>query len=275
MANDVRGAARLRRAARFGAFSVFVWLAGCTVPVAAGLDENDANQAVVALERYGIASEKERDPEKEAAYRVLVARDDAASAVGLLAQENLPPRTTPGVLAALGQGSMVPSRVAEQAKLVTGTSGELERSLLSLDGVVSARVHLAVPPRDPLALGADPPPTTASVLLRHRGSAPPIAPGDVQRLVAGAVAGLAPEHVSVVLSLAPPLARPKERELARVGPLTLARSSVTPLRLIIGAAVLLNVVLLGVVLALWTRMRRTESSITTPKTPLPAAKTRA
>ena len=275
MAKHVRGAARLRRAARFGAFFGALWLTGCTAPVAAGLDENDANQTVVALERYGIASEKERDPEKESAYRVLVARDDAASAVGLLAQENLPPRATPGVLAALGQGSMVPSRLAEQAKLVTGTSGELERSLLSLDGVVSARVHLAVPPRDPLALGADPLPTTASVLLRHRGSAPPIAPGDVQRLVAGAVAGLAPEHVSVVLSLAPPLARPKERELARVGPLTLARSSVTPLRLIIGAAVLLNVLLLGVVLALWTRMRRSENLLSTPKTPLPAAKTRA
>lgn len=271
MAKHVRGAARPGRAARFGACSAWVLLCGCSVPVAAGLDENDANQAVVALERYGIASEKERDPEKEAAYRVLVSRDDASPAVGLLAQENLPPRATPGVLAALGQGSMVPSRLSEQAKLVTGTSGELERSLLSLDGVVSARVHLAVPPRDPLALGAVSPPTTASVLLRHRGSAPPIAAGDVQRLVAGAVAGLAPEQVSVVLSLAPPLARPKERELARVGPLTLARSSVTPLRLIIGAAVLLNVVLLGVVLALWTRMRRSEGRLATP---VPAGKTR-
>jgi type III secretion protein J len=271
MTNDARGA-RPSQVARFASFLAVAALGGCSVPVAAGLDENDANQAVVALERYGIASEKERDPEKEAAYRVLVARDDASSAVGLLAQENLPPRATPGVLAALGQGSMVPSRLSEQAKLVTGTSGELERSLLSLDGVVSARVHLAVPPRDPLAIGQSPAPATASVLLRHRGATPPIAAGDVQRLVAGAVAGLAPEQVSVVLSLAPPLARPKERELSRVGPLTLARSSVNPLRVIIGAAVVLNIVLLGVVLVLWTRMRRTESLV--GKTPVPAAKTR-
>jgi type III secretion protein J len=169
---------------------------------------------------------------------------------------------------------MVPSRLSEQAKLVTGTSGELERSLLSLDGVVSARVHLAVPPRDPLALGENPAPPSASVLLRHRGATPPIAAGDVQRLVAGAVPGLAPEHVSVVLSLAPPLGRPKERELSRVGPLTLARSSVNPLRWIIGAAVALNILLLAVVLALWTRMRRTESLATGTKTPAPAGKTR-
>ncbi len=275
MNSNVRGAARPGRAARAGAFLALstLWaLVGCSVPVAAGLDENDANEAVVALERYGIAAEKERDPEKEAAYRVLVARDDASSAVGLLAQENLPPRATPGVLAALGQGSMVPSRLSEQAKLVTGTSGELERSLLSLDGVVSARVHLAVPPRDPLALGENPASATASVLLRHRGAAPPIAAGDVQRLVAGAVPGLAPEQVSVVMSLAPPLGRPKERELSRVGPLTLARSSVTPLRWIIGAAVALNIVLLGAVLALWTRMRRSEHLAT--KTPAPAGRPR-
>ena len=58
MSNDARGA-RPSQVARFGAFLALSALAGCSVPVAAGLDENDANQAVVALERYGIASEKE------------------------------------------------------------------------------------------------------------------------------------------------------------------------------------------------------------------------
>ncbi len=271
MRRGVTGATRDGRAALTLALSCL--LAACSVPVAAGLDEGDANEAVVALERGGIVAEKERDPETEAAYRVLVARDDASSAVGLLAEENLPRRATPGVLSALGQGSMVPSRLSEQAKLVTGTSGELERSLLSLDGVVSARVHLAVPARDPLALGDGTVPTTASVLLRHRGAAPPIATGDVQRLVAGAVAGLEPQQVSVVLSLAPALARPKERDLARVGPLTLTRSSVTPLRLLIGGGVLLNLVLLGVVLLLWTRMRRTELALADAKVSPNSAKT--
>src|SRR3954452_10563866 len=141
-------------------------LAGCSAPVVAGLDEGDASLAVVALEQSGVSSEKERDPDKEGAFRVLVARDDASAALAVLAEEGLPPRQAPGVLDALGKGSMVPSRLSEQARLVTGTSDELERTLRGLDGVLSARVHLGVPARDALALEETCPPSTASVFIR-------------------------------------------------------------------------------------------------------------
>src|SRR5262245_12868207 len=63
-----------------------VVLSACSVPISAGLDEADASQAVVALEKSGIAAEKDKDPDRESAYRVLVSRDDAASALGVLAQ---------------------------------------------------------------------------------------------------------------------------------------------------------------------------------------------
>jgi type III secretion protein J len=243
----------------------------CNVPVVAGLDEADASQVVVALEQSGVASEKDRDPDKEGAYRVVVARDDASAALGVLAEEGLPARQAAGVLEALGKGSLVPSRAAEHARVVTGTSDELERSLRGLDGVLSVRVHLGVPPRDPLAIDEKPLPATASVLIRHRGSAPPLAQGEVQRLVAGAVPGLAPEHVSVVLLPAPPRTRPAERQLARLGPLTVARGSLPALRVVVGVAVLLNAALLACVLLLWTRLRRAEQRL--PEAP-PAEPTR-
>jgi type III secretion protein J len=234
---------------------------GCTAPVVAGLDEGDASQAVVALEQAGIGAEKERDPDKEGAFRVVVARDDASTALTVLAEEGLPPRQAPGVLEALGRGSMVPSRMAEQARLVTGTSDELERSLRGLDGVLSARVHLGVPTHDPLALDEQAPPATASVLIRHRGATPPVVAVDVQRLVSGAVPGLHAEQVTVVMLPAPPRARPTEHQLARVGPLTVTRSSLLGLRALIGVAVLVNAALLACVLALWARLRRTESTL--------------
>src|SRR5687768_13093905 len=78
----------------------------CNVPVVAGLDEADASQVVVALEQSGVASEKDRDPDKEGAYRVVVARDDASAALAVLAEEGLPARQAPGVLEALGKGSL-------------------------------------------------------------------------------------------------------------------------------------------------------------------------
>jgi type III secretion protein J len=233
----------------------------CSVPIAAGLDEGDASQAVVALEKSGIAAEKEKDPDHENAYRVLVSRDDAAGALGVLGQEGLPPRDAPGVLEALGRGSMVPSRLAEQAKLVAGTSGELERTLRAVDGVVSARVHLAVPPKDPLSYDEKAPGASASVLVRHRGAAPPITLAEIQRLVAGAVPGLDPSEVSVVMTPAPPRARLAERELARFGPLTLTRTSMTPLRIALGVVLLVNAILLGCLLALWSRLRKLEAEL--------------
>lgn len=233
----------------------------CSVPVAGQLDEGEATEAVVALEKAGVAAEKERDPEHEGSYRVVVSRDDAATALRVLAAEGLPPEAAPGVLDALGKGSLVPSRLAEHVKVVAGTSGELERSLRALDGVVSARVHLAVPPRDPLVLGEQAPPATASVLIRHQGPTPPLAAYDVQRLVAGAVPGLDPKNVSIVMAVAPAPGRSPARELSRLGPLTVTRSSMTPLRGMIAVAVLLNVVLLGCLALLWTRLRRTEGAL--------------
>ena len=234
---------------------------GCAVPVAAGLDETGANRVVVALEDNGVVAQKEPDPAVEGRWRVRVAGDDASAAVAVLMRESLPHPEAPGVLDALGKGSIVPSRTAEQAKLTLGTAGELERSLRALDGVLSARVHLAVPPPDPLNSDKKPRLPTASVLIRHRGATPPIGASDVQRLVAGAVPGLEQNHVVVVATPVPAPARPPERELARFGPITVTRSSMLSLRLIVGAAVLLNVILIGLVLTLWSRVRRTQGAL--------------
>jgi len=234
-------------------------LVGCSVPIAAGLDESDANHAVVALEKSGVAAERERDPDSEGHWRISVARDDASSAAAILSSESLPPAASPGLLETLGQGSIVPSRSSEQAKFVAGTSGELERTLRSLDGVVSVRVHLAIPVADALTPDAAPVPASASVLLRHRGAAPPIAINDIQRLVAGAVPGLAPAQVSVVAAPVPLPPRLAERELARFGPVTVTRASVFPLRSIVGGALCLNLGLLAALFVVWTRARKAES----------------
>lgn len=233
---------------------------GCTSVVASDLPEAEANRALVTLEEHGLSADKERDPETEGRFRVSVARDDAAAAAGVLSRAALPSRENPGVLESLGAGSMVPSRLAEHARLLSGISGELERSLQAVDGVVSARVHLAAPERSPLDDEAPTRPS-ASVLIRHQGAAPPLAVSDVQRLVAGAVPGLSPADVSVVSSPAPASARPAERELRRVGPITVTRASLSPLRFVAAGAVLLNLALLGAVLVLWSRVRRTEDAL--------------
>jgi type III secretion protein J len=240
------------------ALGCLLW--GCSVPIAANLDEGDANRVVLALEAEGMAAQKERDPDGEGRWRVTVTRDDASAAVAVLGAESLPPPNTPGLLEAVGKGSIVPSRASEHAKVVVGTAGELERTLRSVDGVLSARVHLAIPLGDPLGPAEQKTEPTASVLLRHRGAAPPIGPGDVQRLVAGAVPGLDPKLVSVVTTPIPPPPRPLDRELVRFGPLTLTRSSMFALRIIVGGTVLLGLGMIGLLGVVWSRLKKCQQS---------------
>jgi len=254
----------MRRAVRAGCgvalVVVAVFVGGCSAPIAADLDEREANEAVVALEASGVAATKEPDPAHEARWRVTVPRREAAPAVAALQARGLPRPAAPGVLDALGAGSIVPSRAAEHARLVAGTSGELERSLLGIDGVLSVRVHLAVPPRDVLSLDPQPVEPSASVLLRYRGATPPVGVADVQRLVAGAVPGLGPQRVSVVTAPVPS-APAAAAGLARLGPITVTRASLGPLRWIGAGALGAQLVLLLSAIAIWLKLRRSQRTL--------------
>jgi type III secretion protein J len=227
------------------------------VPLVEGLDENAATEVVVALADARIGAAKERDPNSENRYRVAVSNDDVATALVALDAAGLPNRGGVGVLEALGEGALVPSRSAERARLLVGTAGELEQSLRDVSGVLSARVHLAVPERDPLE-SAEPTPPSAAILVRHSGATPPISADDIRRLVAGAVAGLRPEAVAVVLSPVALTQQDDAQRLTRMGPLSVSRSSVAPLRwsLVVVAAV--NVALALGLLLVWTRLRRAQ-----------------
>lgn len=230
----------------------------CSVPVANDLDEASANKVVAALGRNGVAAEKQRDAESEGRFSVDVGRGDASFALSVMAREELPPRSPPGLSEAMGQGSFIPSRADEQTKLLVGTAGDLERSLLSVDGVIAARVHLAMPRVDSFDSDRGSAAPSASVLLKHGGSVPPLSALEIQRLVAGAVPGLEPAQVTVVTrAVAAPVAR-TGTELVRLGPLTTTRSSLPYLRWMIACVATLNVCMVALLSTLWLRVRRSE-----------------
>jgi type III secretory pathway lipoprotein EscJ len=157
---------------------------------------------------------------------------------------------------------------AEEASVAAPELAPSERSLESVAGVLSARVHLAVARRDPLAGAAELAKPTASVLLTYRGSAPPISEQDVRRLVAGAVQEMTPESVSVVQAHAE-LDRSGDDALARFGPFTTSASALPKLRLLLGGAAALNIVLVAAVLALWSRHRGVRRSLPTARGDVP------
>ncbi|HEY8074034.1 MAG TPA: hypothetical protein VIF62_07995 [Labilithrix sp.] len=228
-------------------------LSGCAVPVAAGLDEGEANRVVVALDGAGIDAQKEADPTTEGKFRVNVPRDDAARALATMADEQLPRQRARGVLDTADRGQLVPSQAAEHAQIVAGLAGDLERTIADAPGVLSAHVHLNVPTRDPLREGS-PPKATASVLVEHRGATPPIAPESIQRLVAGGAPGLAPADVTVVFVPHPAHAPTGRSELGHVGPIAVARSSVAMLKGALAALVVLVLAFAGLTLGLYSRL---------------------
>jgi len=248
-----------------------VWVLGCAVPVAADLDEPQANQVVLALSHGGIAAEKQTDSRSDDRWQVEVARGDAPGALAVLAEQGLPSPPAPGVLDALGPSSLVPSRTREHARVVAGTAAEIEQTLRRVDGVVTAHVHLAVPLADAWATPSDATSPTAAVLLRYRGSSSPLDEPQIRRLVAGAVTDLDPERVAVVSSPVVETAPAAAPQLVRVGPLAVARSSLSTLQLLLGIAFGLNVLLTGLVLALWARLRRGQPGPEPPRAMAPAS----
>lgn len=229
----------------------------CSVPVAGALEDGEANLVVVALEKASVDATKEPDPAAEGRWRVEVLRDDVPRALAVMRDEELPRVTPPGVLDALGKGSLVPSEAAEHAQLVAGIAGDLERSLQGIDGVLIARVHLNVPSPSPLRLQDTAPPRgSASVLLEHRGSTPPISADSVQRLVAGGVAGLLPTDVAVVMVSRSAPAAAGGGDLGHVGPIAVARTSLRSLQIALVALVALVAVLAAATLVLYARLAR-------------------
>jgi type III secretion protein J len=167
-----------------------------------GLDERQANEVLVALDEGGITAGKRREDGSEGAWLVEVGAGDAGPSRRILSERELPRARTPGFGEVFGAGGMVPTPVEEHARYLHALSGELSRSIDSLDGVVESRVHLGLPQDDPLRPGGPRTPR-AAVLLKCRpascAAVRSLEPG-IRSLVAGAADGLAAETVSVLVA---------------------------------------------------------------------------
>jgi type III secretion protein J len=218
------------------------------------LDELSANRVAVALEQGGVAVAKENDAQNDGKWLISVQRADASFALGVLSREGLPTRERPGVAESVTQNSLVPSMQSEQARLLAALAGDLERTIATIDGVASARVHLATPANNPLFDSSDNVATSASVLIRHHGNELRVPLDAIRRLVAGAVSNLAADHVVVVTTQvsAEPMS---QRKMAAFGPFAVARESLAGLRLVAGGFVALNLSMLLLVVFFWQKAR--------------------
>ncbi len=202
------------------------------------LDEPQANQVLVALGEAGLPARVQQEGSEDGSFAVAVRPSDAAAARSLLSARDLPRTRSPGFSELFGSPGLVPTPLEEHARYLHALSGELARTLEALDGVVGARVHLALPVPDPLRPDARGPPR-ASVLLKCRPDARARLEGQadgLRRIVAGAADGLDSASVAVLLTeaAASPIARAPAPRVSR----TWLAASALALAAVLGAGAL-------------------------------------
>jgi type III secretion protein J len=104
----------------------------------------------------------------------------------------------------------VSTPLEERARLLYALSQELSRTISAIDGVVVARVHLAIPERQPLS--EEKPLSSASVFIKHKpGSQIVNKAASIKALVVNSVEGLPYENVTVTFFVSEPPALRSEQ----------------------------------------------------------------
>jgi type III secretion protein J len=239
----------LKRIALLGLAAALV-LVGCQSDVLHGLSEQETNHIVAVLQEQGIMATKEPDGAEEGTWKIVVPRRDVPKVWSVLQQYRLPSSPGRRFQDVFGKNKLVVDPIEEKALFLEALQGELGHTLESITGIVSARVHVAIPETD--LSGEKTSEAKASVMLEYHpdtSGGPPVRESEVQRLVASGVTDLKPENVAVVMR--PILIQRSQQayDFVAFGPLVVAAPSVVTLKILTGGVVLV-VVALGVILYL-------------------------
>lgn len=154
----------------------------------------DTSEIISVLEAEGIPYRLQ-----ETSGQVLVEDGRVAEVRMLLAAKGVKAKLPTGLETLQTDSALGTSQFMETARYRHGLEGELARTIISLNAVNNARVHLAIP-RQTLFVRQNTEKTTASVMVELKPGED-LKPEQVEaivNLVSGSVTGMTAEHVSVV-----------------------------------------------------------------------------
>lgn len=176
--------------------SLLLLLSGCKVEMYSGLSEDQANQMLSTLLRRGIEAEKQAAGKN--GYTLLVDDDQLVRALQVLKENSLPREAFKNLGEVFAGDGMISSTSEVQARMSYALSQELADTLSRIDGVLTARVHVVLGVNDKVNNITIAP--SAAVFLRHTLDSPVVnLVPEIRELVAGAVASLKYDNVSVML----------------------------------------------------------------------------
>ncbi len=123
-------------------FAVFFALAGCSEELYANLDEREINAMIAALARYNIRAEKIALKD---GYSISVSSRYFADSINILSAAGYPQRKYVSLNELFGKSGLIPTPFEEHVRYIYGLSEELARTVSLFDGVIEARVHIALP----------------------------------------------------------------------------------------------------------------------------------
>lgn len=186
---------RLRRAALAAPLALLL-LAGCgQQELYSQLTERQANEMVAVLMNAGIRAEKLA---QDGRFSVHTAGSDFPNAVRVLNAQGYPRESFDTMGQVFKREGFVSTPLEERARLLHAMSQEIANTIANIDGVVTARVHLALPERNPLV--DKPQPASASVFIKHRPDRDLSGQTtQIKALVINSIEGLSYDNVTVAL----------------------------------------------------------------------------
>ncbi len=160
-------------------------------PLYTGMSLEDSQAIVTELEAQNVPFELRGDGDT-----IMVPRDQITTLRMSLASSGLPTKGQVGYEIFDQQNTLGATSFVQNINNVRALEGELSRTITSLDRIKSARVHLVLPERQLFRRDTQTP--SASIVVGVRGD---LSTGEIraiQHLVASAIEGLTPSHVSIV-----------------------------------------------------------------------------
>ncbi len=211
--------------------SIALLTTACKVDLYTQLKEDDATTMMARLLEKGIMCDKA--PSKEG-WILTVEKSDMPAAVRLLAAEGLPKHLFKTTGDLFEQRGLISSPLEDRIRFIYGLSQEIAETIMQIDGVLEARVHVVLPENDPLSDSLKP--SSASVFVKYDpASQARQNVTQIKQLVLNGIEGLTIDKVSVItvqgkeMPIAPP-------EYADVGGVVMLKRSLILFWLMVGGA---------------------------------------
>ncbi len=179
------------------------------MPIQGGLSEREANDIIVLLSKAtpAIHATKQKNAEgRVPTWDIIVPSSDGPRAIGILQANNLPRKKDKGFDEIYGKSGMIPTATEERAKFMMALTGELQRTIKFIPGVLNARVHLNLPKDKLLRRPGEKQPLpkasvsiTAKTMLVRNKALRTMLVRNVQKIVSGSMERMLASRVNVVI----------------------------------------------------------------------------